>query len=41
MLAPGGLLRVVVPDLETIARLYLKNLDEAVAGDAEAASRYE
>jgi predicted SAM-dependent methyltransferase len=41
VLVPGGVLRVVVPDLETIARLYLKNLDEAITGDAEAASRYE
>jgi predicted SAM-dependent methyltransferase len=41
VLIPGGLLRVVVPDLETIARLYLKNLEGALAGDAQAARRYE
>jgi predicted SAM-dependent methyltransferase len=41
VLVPGGLLRVVVPDLETIARLYLKNLEGALAGDAQAARRYE
>jgi predicted SAM-dependent methyltransferase len=41
VLAPGGLLRVVVPDLETIACLYLKNLEGALAGDAQAARRYE
>jgi predicted SAM-dependent methyltransferase len=41
VLAPGGILRVVVPDLETIARLYLKNLEGAIAGDADAALRYE
>jgi predicted SAM-dependent methyltransferase len=41
VLVPGGLLRVVVPDLETIARLYLKNLESALVGDADAASRYE
>jgi predicted SAM-dependent methyltransferase len=41
VLAPGGVLRVVVPDLEMIARLYLKHLDEAVAGDGEAAKRHE
>jgi predicted SAM-dependent methyltransferase len=41
VLVPGGVLRVVVPDLETIARLYLKNLEGALAGDAEAARRYE
>jgi predicted SAM-dependent methyltransferase len=41
VLVPGGLLRVVVPDLETIVRLYLKNLEGALAGDAQAARRYE
>jgi predicted SAM-dependent methyltransferase len=41
LLVPGGILRVVVPDLETIARLYLKNLEGALAGDAPAAIRYE
>jgi len=41
VLAPGGVLRVVVPDLEAIARLYLGNLEGALAGDAQAALRYE
>jgi cephalosporin hydroxylase/predicted SAM-dependent methyltransferase len=41
VLVPGGVLRIVVPDLETIARLYLKNLDAADAGDPEAAKRHE
>ncbi len=41
VLKPGGLLRVVVPDLETIARWYLKCLEGALAGDPEAARRYE
>ena len=41
VLVPGGILRVVVPDLEMIARLYLKNLEQASAGDTEAAHRYE
>jgi predicted SAM-dependent methyltransferase len=41
VLAPGGVLRVVVPDLEMITRLYLKYLDEAVAGDEQAAKRHE
>ena len=40
VLAPGGILRVVVPDLETIARLYLKYLEGGVAGDPESAQRY-
>lgn len=41
LLVPGGILRVVVPDLETITRLYLKYLDGAVAGDEESAKRHE
>lgn len=41
LVKPGGILRVVVPDLETIARLYLENLDRACAGDEAAAARYE
>jgi cephalosporin hydroxylase/predicted SAM-dependent methyltransferase len=41
VLVPGGILRIVVPDLETIARLYLQNLDAACAGDLEAAKRHE
>jgi predicted SAM-dependent methyltransferase len=41
VLKPGGILRVVVPDLEGIARLYLENLDAAVSGDAAARDRYE
>jgi SAM-dependent methyltransferase len=41
VLAPGGTLRVVVPDLEVIARLYLTCLEGALAGDPQAARRYE
>ena len=41
VLLPGGILRVVVPDLETIARLYVRHLDRALSGDAEAARRHE
>jgi SAM-dependent methyltransferase len=33
VLKPGGLLRVVVPDLEAICRNYLSSLDELVAGN--------
>jgi hypothetical protein len=36
VLANGGILRVVVPDLESICRLYLDRLDRARAGDVEA-----
>ncbi len=41
VLKPGGILRVVVPDLEGIARLYLENLSGALAGDPAARGRYE
>lgn len=41
VLMPGGILRVVVPDLETIARLYLRNLDDAASGDIQAEERHE
>jgi len=41
ILAPGGVIRVVVPDLEVIARLYLKYLERAVAGEQQADERYE
>ena len=40
VLRPGGVLRVVVPDLEQIARLYLAALDVAWHGDAEAQKRH-
>lgn len=41
VLKKGGVLRVVVPDLEGIVREYIRNLDGALTGDKEAASRYE
>jgi predicted SAM-dependent methyltransferase len=41
VLEPGGILRVVVPDLETIARLYLANLDTGLGGDPDAVARHE
>jgi SAM-dependent methyltransferase len=40
VLRPGGVLRVVVPDLEQIARLYLAALDDAWQGDSDAARRH-
>jgi SAM-dependent methyltransferase len=40
VLRPGGLLRVVVPDLELQARAYLAALDEARAGQPGAADRH-
>ncbi len=40
VLRPGGTLRVVVPDLEAIARLYLDALDDAWAGDPAAAEAH-
>ncbi len=41
ILKPGGIIRVVVPDLEQIARLYLAILDKAKQGDELAAKKYE
>jgi predicted SAM-dependent methyltransferase len=41
ILRPGGILRIVVPDLEAIARLYLDFLERAASGDGEAAFRYD
>jgi SAM-dependent methyltransferase len=41
VLKPGGVVRIVVPDLETIARLYLQALEGALSGDADARMRYE
>ncbi|MBW1728369.1 MAG: glycosyltransferase [Deltaproteobacteria bacterium] len=41
VLKPGGIIRMVVPDLETIARLYLILLEKSLAGDTEAQKRYE
>ncbi|MCB2186151.1 MAG: methyltransferase domain-containing protein [Deltaproteobacteria bacterium] len=40
VLRPGGVLRVAAPDFEAMARLYLTNLDAALAGDEQAAQRY-
>lgn len=41
VLKSRGILRVAVPDLETIARLYLENLSGARNGDPDAAARYD
>jgi SAM-dependent methyltransferase len=41
ILKPGGIARIVVPDLEAIARLYLESLGDALAGGADARCRYE
>lgn len=41
VLQEEGILRVVVPDLETIARLYLENLEKAEEGDCQASHRHE
>lgn len=41
VLCPGGVLRVVVPDLENVVREYLSLLEQALEGDAVARRRYE
>jgi predicted SAM-dependent methyltransferase len=41
VLRPGGILRVVVPDLEQITRTYLFALEQASAGSQEWAANYE
>lgn len=41
VLKPGGIVRVVVPDLEQIARTYLVALEQAQAGSAAWAANYE
>jgi SAM-dependent methyltransferase len=41
VLKRGGVIRVVVPDLETICRNYISNLEAALAGRAEAEFRYD
>jgi len=41
VLRPGGILRVAVPDLETIARLYLDRLEKALAGGEQARHEYD
>lgn len=40
-LGPGGIMRVVVPDLESIARAYVRSLEEALAGEEGAGARHE
>lgn len=41
VLRRGGVVRVATPDLETIARLYLKHLEGALAGDKTSAAKYD
>jgi predicted SAM-dependent methyltransferase len=38
---PGGIIRVGVPDLEKICRLYLDRLEAAIAGDKQASNDYD
>jgi predicted SAM-dependent methyltransferase len=41
VLKPGGIVRIGVPDLETICRLYLQKLASALAGEQGAAQDYD
>lgn len=41
ILKPGGVIRIALPNLETIAKEYLKNLERAVAGEPNANDDYD
>jgi predicted SAM-dependent methyltransferase len=41
VLKPGGIVRVGVPDLEKICRLYLEKLEASLAGDKQAVHDYD
>jgi len=41
VLRPGGIVRIVVPDLEAIVRAYLEALEAAARGDRDAEARYD
>lgn len=41
VLKPQGILRIAVSDLETLARSYLRWMEEALQGDQDAAQRYD
>ena len=41
VLKPGGIIRVIVPDLERIMRTYIDLLERSLQGDIEAQKRYE
>ena len=41
VLKPGGIIRIVVPDLEAIVRLYLECMKGAIAGNRQDQAQYE
>lgn len=41
VLRPGGIIRIAVPDLEGLAKLYLEQLDKALHGDNVAEHKYD
>ena len=41
ILKPGGIIRMAVPDLESIARLYISSLEGALNGDPESEADYD
>jgi predicted SAM-dependent methyltransferase len=41
VLQPGGIARIVVPDLEPIAKSYLQSLEAAANGDRQAEAQYD
>lgn len=41
ILKPGGIIRIALPDLEAIAKEYLRNLERATAGERDANNDYD
>jgi len=41
VLRPQGIIRIVTPDFEVLAKEYVRNLDDALRGDEEAELRHE
>jgi len=40
VLVPGGIIRIAIPDLEAVCRLYLERLEHAIAGEPGSTEEY-